>query len=107
MFLILAFAGIAIQSFSEYLHGGKPAKKNPIQFAGIPQHIIQRGNNREPCFLAEKDYQRYLDDLDEASLKFRCHVHLLATPMVEYGLSQMMQALGRRYVRYFNNMYQH
>ena len=34
------------------------------------------------------------------------HAHILATPMVEDGLSQMMQALGRRYVRYFNNMYQ-
>ena len=23
---------------------------------GIPQHIIQGGNNREPCFYAEEDY---------------------------------------------------
>jgi len=91
-------------------------RKPRFNLPGIPQHIIQRGNNREPCFLAEKDYQRYLDDLDAASSKFKCHIHayvlmtnhahLLATPMVEYGLSQMMQALGRRYVRYFNHMYQ-
>jgi putative transposase len=33
------------------------------------------------------------------------HVHLLATPMTENGLSSMMQALGRRYVRYINNTY--
>ncbi|MEW8256996.1 MAG: hypothetical protein AB2747_21775, partial [Candidatus Thiodiazotropha taylori] len=30
---------------------------------GIPQHVIQRGNNREPCFFSEQDYFRYLDDL--------------------------------------------
>ena len=31
----------------------------------IPQHVIQRGNNREPCFYAEQDHRRYLDDLQE------------------------------------------
>jgi REP element-mobilizing transposase RayT len=30
------------------------------------------------------------------------HVHLLATPETDEGVSQMMQALGRYYVRYFN-----
>ena len=34
------------------------------------------------------------------------HVHLLATPFVSDGVSHMMQALGRRYVRYFNREYQ-
>ncbi len=33
------------------------------------------------------------------------HVRLLATPHKENALSQMMQALGRRYVRYFNRDY--
>jgi len=31
------------------------------------------------------------------------HFHLLATPDTEEGLPQMMQAVGRRYVRYFND----
>jgi putative transposase len=71
---------------------------------GIPQHVIQRGNNREPCFYAEQDYRRYLDDLRKVAKKYRCrihayvlmtnHAHILVTPMVEYGISQMMQALG-------------
>lgn len=39
---------------------GKPR----FNLSGIPQYIIKRGNNREPCFVTEKDYQRYLDDLD-------------------------------------------
>jgi putative transposase len=30
------------------------------------------------------------------------HVHLLATPSKEKSLSEFMQSIGRRYVRYFN-----
>jgi len=87
-------------------------RKPRFNLVGVPQHIIQRGNNREPCFYVEADYRRYLDDLNESAIKFDCrihtyvlmtnHVHLLVTPMVDYGLSQMMQALGRRYVHYVN-----
>jgi putative transposase len=33
------------------------------------------------------------------------HVHLLATPLKEGAISRMMQAIGRRYVRYFNRKY--
>lgn len=79
---------------------------------GIPQHIIQRGNNREPCFYSERDYLQYLDDLKQSASKYHCrihayvlmtdHVHLLVTPMIENGVSQMMQTLGQRYVKYFN-----
>ena len=31
-----------------------------IKLAGIPQHIVQRGINREACFFAEEDYHCYL-----------------------------------------------
>jgi REP element-mobilizing transposase RayT len=27
----------------------------------VPQHIIQRGNNRTACFYADEDYVNYLD----------------------------------------------
>lgn len=90
-------------------------RKPRFNLVGIPQHVIQRGNNREACFYAEEDYQRYLDDLRESTVKFDCrihayvlmtnHVHLLVTPMAKYGISQMMQALGRRYVYYVNKTY--
>jgi putative transposase len=90
-------------------------RKPRFNLVGIPQHVIQRGNNREPCFFAEEDYRRYLDDLSESASKFHCrfhayilmtnHVHLLVTPMMESGISQMMQALGRRYVYYVNKTY--
>lgn len=90
-------------------------RKPRFNLVGIPQHVIQRGNNREACFYAEEDYRRYLNDLEASANKFDCrihsyvlmtnHVHLLVTPMTTYGVSQMMQALGRRYVYYFNKTY--
>src|SRR5690554_126539 len=82
---------------------------------GCPQHIIQRGNNRQACFADEGDYKNYLSHLDAAAKKYNVavhafvlmtnHVHLLATPSDQEGISRMMQALGRRYVQYFNYTY--
>lgn len=90
-------------------------RKPRFTLPGIPQHVIQRGNNREPCFLAESDYRRYLDDLGACAQKYTCrihayvlmtnHAHLLVTPMQEGGVGEMMQALGRRYVYYINKAY--
>jgi putative transposase len=90
-------------------------RKPRFTLPGIPQHVIQRGNNREPCFLSEQDYRRYLDDLQTSAEKYACrvhayvlmtnHVHLLLTPMQDQGISDMMQALGRRYVYYVNKAY--
>ena len=91
------------------------ARKPRFNIPGIPQHVIQRGNNREPCFYAEQDYCRYLDILKEAAVRNNCavhayvlmtnHVHLLVTPFKEHGVSHMMQDLGRKYVRYINHEY--
>lgn len=82
---------------------------------GIPQHIIQRGNNRAICFASERDFAFYTNCLKEYSGKYGVsihawvfmtnHVHLLATPNQEHGISKMMQSLGRMYVRYFNKAY--
>jgi len=82
---------------------------------GVPQHVVQRGHNREPGFFAEADYQRYLHDFHEAALKNRVqihtyalmsnHVHLLLTPETRCGLSHLMQDTGRTFVRYINSAY--
>lgn len=82
---------------------------------GCPQHVIQRGNNRHVIFADAADYQCYLDALEEACNRFDCrihayvlmtnHVHLLMTPDRSDGIGKVMQSLGRRYVRYFNNRY--
>lgn len=88
------------------------ARLNRFNIPNIPQHVVQRGNNRQPCFYSENDYVVYLSKLDEYATQFKVaihafvlmtnHVHLLATPRFDVGVSQMMQALGRYYVRYFN-----
>lgn len=46
-----------------------------LRLAGLPLHIIQRGNNRSACFFADEDYLLYLHHLNELSRKFRCAVH--------------------------------
>ncbi len=82
---------------------------------GVPQHVIQRGNNRQPCFIEEQDYRFYLASLREAVEQTGClvhayvlmtnHVHLLVTPESVGAVSEAMQRLGRRYVAYFNSAY--
>lgn len=79
---------------------------------GYPHHLIQRGNNRQAIFAATADYETLLSMLDENARKFEVelhayvlmtnHFHLLATPATQEGLPLLMQAVGRRYVRYFN-----
>lgn len=86
-----------------------------IALPSIPQHVIQRGNNRQPCFYADDDYHFYLECLGDAARKYHVsihayvlmtnHVHLLLTPAAMAGVSQVMQTLGRRYVRYINHTY--
>jgi putative transposase len=91
------------------------ARRARLLFAGVPQHLIQRGNNRQATFFVEEDYRSYLNWLLEAVKKYDCriyayvlmtnHVHLLASAQQPYDLSRMMQHLGRRFVRYVNHVY--
>ncbi len=50
-------------------------RKPRFNLLGLPQHVIQRGNNREPCFYAEEDYRRYQNDLHESAIKSGCRIH--------------------------------
>jgi len=86
-----------------------------ICLPGIPQHIIQRGNDRQACFGSEEDFAAYAHWLAESSGRYRVaihawvfmtnHVHLLVTAEEADGVSRMMQSLGRQYVRYYNHSY--
>ena len=42
---------------------------------GVPQHVIQRGNNRQVTFFDESDYSRYLEALREAAEQWDCNIH--------------------------------
>jgi putative transposase len=81
----------------------------------MPQHVTQRGNNRSVLFVRDSDYRFFLDNLRIECDRFGClvhayvlmtnHVHLLMTPSTASGISDVMQAVGRRYVRCFNDAY--
>jgi len=86
-----------------------------LDLVGAPQHLIQRGNNRQGCFASDEDFAAYANWLKEYADKFSVdlhawvlmtnHVHILCTPNRPKAISQMMQGLGRQYVRYFNHVY--
>lgn len=86
-----------------------------VHLAGVPEHIIQRGNNRQVCFVGDEDFAAYAYWLKEYADAFGVHihawvfmtnhVHLLCTASDNSGISLMMQSLGRQYVRYFNQRY--
>jgi putative transposase len=92
------------------------ARRPRISMAGIPQHVVQRGNNRQTTFFADDDYRFYLDCVREAAEKHGCHVHayvlmtnhvhLLVTATRADALPRTMQDVGRRYVqRRVNRVY--
>ena len=80
---------------------------------GYPQHVVQRGNNRQRTFFTRRDRRRYLAWAGDAAREAGCdihayvlmtnHVHLLVTPREAMAVPRMMQSLGRRYVRYVND----
>ena len=79
---------------------------------GIVLHVIQRGNDRTPVFIAEDDRQRYLAYWSDAArvhgvaihayVLMGNHVHLLLSPAQQDSLPRAMQSIGRRYVCRFN-----
>lgn len=87
-----------------------------LVLAGHAHHIIQRGNNRQVIVQSDADRQHFIDLLHDAAATHKVslhayvlmdnHLHLLVTPTDEQGLSRMMQALGRRYVGWFNHKYE-
>jgi len=91
------------------------SRKPRIFVAGMTQHVIQRGNNRTDLFRAPLDYAVFLCAMREASRRFGLsvhayalmtnHVHLMVTPATCTSLPHTMQAIGRRYVPYFNERY--
>lgn len=81
----------------------------------VPLHLIQRGNNRQVCFVADEDYRFYLDWLKDYAGRTGCrvhayvlmtnHVHLLVSAERGESPGALMKALGQRYVQYFNRTY--
>jgi putative transposase len=90
-------------------------RKPRFFLAGVANHVIQRGNNKEAIFFEDQDYYKYLTILNIAAIK-QCvkihayvlmtnHIHILATAETTNGISLMMQQTGRFYVPYINQKY--
>jgi REP element-mobilizing transposase RayT len=83
-----------------------------VYLDGVPLHIVQRGNNGEPCFFREDDYLIYRHWLGEALSDADCwlhayvlmtnHLHLLLTPKKAVAIPRRIISLRRRYVQYLN-----
>ena len=90
-------------------------RKPRMYLAGVPCHVVQRGNNRAACFFTDDDYAFYREVLADACRRYRVdvhayvlmtnHVHLLMSPQAADGVSRVMQSVGRRYVQYVNKQY--
>ena len=71
-----------------------------VVLANVPLHLIQRGNNRQICFVADEDFSVYLGCLHEYAVRTGCrihayvlmtnHVHLLVSAEQEGALGTLM-----------------
>ncbi|WP_198525672.1 transposase [Thiomicrorhabdus sp. Kp2] len=83
--------------------------------SNVPNHVVQRGRNRDPVFYETADYLYYLTKLKDALIKYDVklhayvlmtnHVHLLMSAKEVNGVSLVMQYVGRFYVSYINHKY--
>lgn len=81
----------------------------------LPVHVVQRGNNRAPCFFEEEDRSFYLFHLRRLLPRTECllhayclmtnHVHLLLTPRAPASCAGLMKGLGQLHTQYVNRQY--
>jgi putative transposase len=90
-------------------------RRRRLDLPNVPQHIVQRGNNRGACFFCDDDRLAYLMLLSRharrlgvdvhAYVLMTNHVHLLVTPRAHGAVSTLMQDIGREYVRTVNSVH--
>ncbi len=83
---------------------------------GLPYHIVQRGNNRDACFIEPANYQFYLDLWQKISKRYGVavhayclmtnHIHFLVTPTSKTSISNTTKVVGSRYALYINRNYE-
>ena len=83
-----------------------------LTIPGLPHHVTQRGNRRQPVFFHPDDRQTYLRLLLEQTRRYRVailayclmdnHVHFIATPQDAQGLARAFGETHRRYTTLIN-----
>ena len=79
---------------------------------GFPYHLVQRGNNRQPCFCERADFENYLDLWREKSHWYAVqvhgyclmtnHIHFIVSSEETDAISNTMKVVGSRYAYHFN-----
>ena len=97
--------------FRMYYAGGM-ARLARVIVPGLPHHVTQRGNRREPIFFEDGDQEVYRDLLAEQARRrgvevwayclMPNHVHLILTPRDEAGLGLAVGEAHRRYTNFVN-----
>lgn len=90
-------------------------RRSRLILPAVPLHVIQRGHDRQLCFLGDDDFQRYAELLREWSILSATqvhayvlmsnHVHLLLSVADAAALAKLMKAVAQRYSEYFNLRY--
>ena len=67
-------------------------RRRRTDLAGFPLHVVQRGNNRGPCFFSDRDRRTYLRWLKDYSAEFAVAIHawVLMTNHVHLFLSALV-----------------
>ena len=91
------------------------ARHPRLIYPDVALHVVQRGNNRQDCFLNDNDRLVYLAILRDVAHLRQClihvyclmtnHAHMLITPPSAIACSLMMRDLLRCYAAYFNRKY--
>lgn len=83
-----------------------------LMLSGISHHVTQRGNRREQTFFEDSGYALYLDLLSDGARRANVeiwayclmpnHVHVIAVPHDDDGLSRTFRYVHRHYTGYIN-----
>ena len=88
------------------------ARKPRLHFPGAVYHVTLHGNGNQPVFLDATDHTRFLLLIQEGIEKFGHKIHAycllpntlqLVIEVADVPLSRIMQQLGFRYTRWFND----
>ena len=88
------------------------ARMARIAVPGVPYHVTQRGNRRQPVFFQDEDYRTYLQLLRAQAQRWGLqvwayglmtnHVHLILVPDSDQSLARGVGETHQRYTRHIN-----